>query len=238
LSAAGSSPDDATSPSVDESEPVGADIKTSAHADRGANRNKRLPDSKPLSNSARVGGVQQGLVGAVMAGNANRSRKSLAFWTEVDVKTPKRSPSRQRRRKVAEARDAETEQVSVATPSATLSADVLETEMEQERGPAPPPPRPGGAPDLILPLPATLDLAAAGELARALLARRGQIVVIDAAAVLHVSAPCAQVLMSAAATWLADDASFSIANCGDKMMEDLSVLGIATSTLNIEATAP
>ena len=72
---------------------------------------------------------------------------------------------------------------------------------------------------------------------RALLARRGQTVVIDAAAVLHLSAPCAQVLMSAAATWLADDAPFSIENCGAKMIEDLRFLGIAPSTLNIEAAA-
>ena len=129
-----------------------------------------------------------------------------------------------------------------APVAASVSAPPDREAVEAERGPAesaaPSLALNAGKQDDPLPLPAALDLAAANALTRALLARRGRTVVIDAAAVLHLSAPCAQVLMSAAATWLADDAPFSIENCGERMMDDLRVLGIAPSVLNIEVAAP
>jgi chemotaxis protein CheX len=123
-------------------------------------------------------------------------------------------------------------------PAGELSAGLIVAQLDTPATQAPPAPPEAEAPDGPLALPAALNLAAASQLARTLLARRGQSVVIDAAAVLHLSAPCAQVLMSAAATWTADEAAFSIENCGAKMIEDLRFLGIAPSALKIEAAAP
>ena len=187
-----------------------------------------------------------------MAGNANRRRKPLSFWTEIDVKAPKRTRSRKRSEAEIEAAATDADQTVVETSSsldATPNEKAINVEanrMPIEASPAAPEivsadadagETDQAASDGALSLPAALDLAAASELTRALLARRGQTVVIDAAAVLHLSAPCAQVLMSAAATWLADDAPFAVENCGAKMMDDLRFLGVAPSLLNIEAAA-
>jgi chemotaxis protein CheX len=202
-------------------------------------RLRRLPRfDLVLAVLAQSGGAKQCLAGDVMAGNSIRRKKPLSFWTEIDVKEPKRMRSRKRSQKLAEVIDPQTDQAPVEAPplpQAEPSAGRIDALSPPAASHEPPEAQ---APDDPVPLPAALNLAAASELARTLLARRGQNVVVDAAAVLHLSAPCAQVLMSAAATWTADEAAFSIENCGAKMIEDLRILGIAPSSMKIEAAAP
>jgi chemotaxis protein CheX len=60
------------------------------------------------------------------------------------------------------------------------------------------------------PLPAALDAGAAGELARSLLALRGQPLVLDASGVGRVGALGLQVLVSARRTWGRDGLALTI----------------------------
>ncbi|SFI54539.1 STAS domain-containing protein [Aerobium aerolatum] len=59
-------------------------------------------------------------------------------------------------------------------------------------------------------LPSELDIKAAIPLATELLALRGRDVAIDASQIERVGAQCLQVLLSAAATWHADGADFTL----------------------------
>jgi len=80
-------------------------------------------------------------------------------------------------------------------------------------------------------LPEYLELSAATPLARALLERRGEPIVLDASSVQRVGAQCIQVLLSARRTWSADGVALSIVNCAPRMIEDLQLLGIDATTL-------
>ncbi|MGD0642020.1 MAG: STAS domain-containing protein [Roseiarcus sp.] len=82
-----------------------------------------------------------------------------------------------------------------------------------------------------LPLPECLDLPAAKPLAEALLERRGKPIVLDASSVHQLGAQCVQVLLSARRTWDADGVPLSIVNCAPRMVEDLQLLGIDSTTL-------
>lgn len=87
------------------------------------------------------------------------------------------------------------------------------------------------APSGTLRLPEFLDLPAATPLARALLERRGQPIVIDGSSVHQLGAQCVQVLLSAKRTWGADGVPLSIVKCAPRMIEDLQYLGINSTTL-------
>ncbi len=98
---------------------------------------------------------------------------------------------------------------------------------------APPPDASAPASDAqnALRLPEYLELSAATPLARALLERRGEPIVLDASSVQRVGAQCIQVLLSARRTWSADGVALSIVNCAPRMIEDLQLLGIDATTL-------
>ena len=71
-----------------------------------------------------------------------------------------------------------------------------------------------------------LDLTAASELARSLLASRGFDLTIDATSVRHLGAQCGQVLVSAAKTWQADQREFRFAEASAEFHEGLRLLGL------------
>ncbi len=77
-----------------------------------------------------------------------------------------------------------------------------------------------------LSLDGSLDLTAASELAKSLLGLRGSDVIIDASAVSHLGAQCAQVLVSAAKTWQADQHDLRIGTCSVEFGEGLRLLGL------------
>ena len=79
-------------------------------------------------------------------------------------------------------------------------------------------------------LPECLDLPAATPLARALMERRGQPIVLDGSSVRQLGAQCVQVLVSAKRTWGADGMPLSVVNCAPRMIEDLQLLGIDLTT--------
>lgn len=81
-------------------------------------------------------------------------------------------------------------------------------------------------PRQALALDAALDLNAAGQLRAALLALRGADLALDASAVHHLGAQCAQVLASAAATWAADGAALTIPVASEPFAHSLRLLGL------------
>ena len=88
-----------------------------------------------------------------------------------------------------------------------------------------------------IPLPAVLDLAAAGPLTERLLSARGSDLSIDAADVLRVGGQCLQVLLAAAKTWSADRASFEIARPSAEFVEALQRFGIEPGVLAMQEPA-
>lgn len=118
-------------------------------------------------------------------------------------------------------------------PAAVEALEIAETEPVLEMAEATPAAAPEAAPvaaDAVR-LPEFLDLAAATPLAKTLLERRGQPIVIDGSAVHQLGAQCVQVLLSAKRTWNADGVPLSIVNCAPRMIEDLQFLGIESATL-------
>ena len=95
--------------------------------------------------------------------------------------------------------------------------------------------RPARRSDQPIVLAETLDLVAATPLATALLARRGQDVVIDGTAVRRLGAQCLQVLLAARATWLADGRSFRITVVSTELAHGLAQFGAADLAPPIEA---
>ncbi len=85
-------------------------------------------------------------------------------------------------------------------------------------------------PEGALRLPECLDLLAATPLARTLLERRGKPIVLDGSSVHQLGAQCVQVLLSAKRTWGADGFPLSIVNFAPRMIEDLQLLGIDSTT--------
>ncbi len=91
---------------------------------------------------------------------------------------------------------------------------------------SPPRGKPTPAATASLKLDETLDLNAAGRLRSALLPLRGGSVTIDASGVQHFGAQCAQVLASAASTWAADGAVFTIASPSEPFGQGARLLGL------------
>lgn len=141
-------------------------------------------------------------------------------WSESSVVTPAEEPADEPLAAAAE--PASEEEEVMPPPVANFEPPVT--------APIPPAPAPVASAARsdgdVLRLPMSLDLPAARPLAAALLARRGQPIVIDASAVGQVGAQCVQVLLSAKRTWEADGLSLSIVNCAPRMIEDLKLIGI------------
>ena len=95
--------------------------------------------------------------------------------------------------------------------------------------------------DVAVPAPATLaldetlDLNAASRLRSSLLDRRGADLTLDASAVHHLGAQCAQVLASAVATWAADGAALTISAASEPFGQGVRLLGLH-SILTAEGT--
>jgi chemotaxis protein CheX len=75
-------------------------------------------------------------------------------------------------------------------------------------------------------LPASLDLTQATELAKMLSAARGSDIVVDASGVERAGTQCLQVLLSAAASWQADHAGFSLVKPSDAFKDAVRLLGL------------
>lgn len=101
------------------------------------------------------------------------------------------------------------------------------------------PPKPRGASPTpavgSLALDEMLDLNAAAPLRQALLARRGADLAVDASAVQHLGAQCAQVLASAALTWAADGTVLTFAAASESFAQCARLLGLH-STLTPESS--
>ncbi len=89
--------------------------------------------------------------------------------------------------------------------------------------------------DQLIVLPETLDLLAATPLAAALLAKRGQDVVIDGTAVRRFGGQCLQVLLAARASWQADGRFFRIVSASAELAHGLAQLGAADLAPPVEA---
>jgi chemotaxis protein CheX len=79
-------------------------------------------------------------------------------------------------------------------------------------------------------LPAHLDLVAAAPLRSEILARRGQPLDLDGAAVQRMGGLCLQVLLAARAAWAADNQPFRLLAPSPALREAISTLG-ADATL-------
>jgi chemotaxis protein CheX len=86
----------------------------------------------------------------------------------------------------------------------------------------------------VLILPAILDLAAAAPLKEVLLARRGQKISIDGAAVVRAGVPCLQVLLAARQTWADDQIEWVSGNFSAELVSALNELGIGLERLGLE----
>ena len=75
-------------------------------------------------------------------------------------------------------------------------------------------------------LEADLGAKAAAGLHAALLARRGQTIVIDASNVDHIGGGCLQLLLSAKLTWESDAQSFNLVSPSKPMIEALEFTGL------------
>lgn len=78
-------------------------------------------------------------------------------------------------------------------------------------------------------LPSELDIKAAIPLATELLALRGRDVAIDASQIERVGAQCLQVLLSAAATWHADGADFTLSEPSAPFSDAVRLAGLDLS---------
>ena len=83
-----------------------------------------------------------------------------------------------------------------------------------------------------LALPEALDAAAAPALLESLCTLRGGPVEIDAAGVKRLGGQCAQVLLSAAASWRADGAVLRLAGPSPEFVEALRLLGLTPEILS------
>lgn len=76
-----------------------------------------------------------------------------------------------------------------------------------------------------------LDLRAAGPLAKALIARRGADLALDARAVRQIGALPVQVIRAAAQTWAADGHCLSFEGASTDLADQLALLGFSPETL-------
>lgn len=93
------------------------------------------------------------------------------------------------------------------------------------------------SPGQTLRLPEILDLTRAGPLAESFRAVRGAALAVDASKVQHVGAQCAQVIMSAVATWRADDVALSVTDPSPEFCETFSLLGFGLAEISTEEAA-
>jgi chemotaxis protein CheX len=88
-----------------------------------------------------------------------------------------------------------------------------------------------------LALPAHLDLVAAAPLRSEILARRGQPLDLDGAAVQRLGGLCLQVLLAARAAWSADNQPFRLLTPSSALKEAISTLGAEAALIDcIEET--
>jgi chemotaxis protein CheX len=86
---------------------------------------------------------------------------------------------------------------------------------------------PTTSPIAVVKLPRQLDLNAAAPLAQELSALRGREISLDASEVERVGAQCAQVLLSAQATWRVDGLGFGLAAASAEFDTTMALLGAA-----------
>lgn len=86
-------------------------------------------------------------------------------------------------------------------------------------------------------LPDNLGSAASRELATALVALRGEPLAMNAARVRRIGAQCAQVLLSAAATWRADGLDLTLDDPSPEFQEAMRLLGLPVQALTASASA-
>jgi chemotaxis protein CheX len=86
-------------------------------------------------------------------------------------------------------------------------------------------------------LPEILDITRAGPLAESFRALRGSKLDVDAAQVRRVGAQCAQVIMSAVATWRADEVALCVTDPSPELRETFSLLGIGLAEISMEEAA-
>jgi chemotaxis protein CheX len=75
-------------------------------------------------------------------------------------------------------------------------------------------------------LPEVLDMTAAGSLAQSFLSHRGSELEVDASNVQRLGAQCAQVLLSAVATWRADGKRLALVKPSTEFVECGRLLGV------------
>ncbi len=167
---------------------------------------------------------------------------------------PKAPPRRRRAKVEAPALEIEADAVSpeveaVAEPvvdaafaglppeiAAMLAAAAAEAPADAEAGEE--------ASGLVLPeggetvgLPAVLDLTAASELRETLIGHRGAPIVLDGSSVERLGGQCLQILLSARATWAADNRAFALATPSEALLRDLSILGVSPESLSTNESA-
>jgi anti-anti-sigma regulatory factor len=158
----------------------------------------------------------------------------LSSWSQTSVVAPAEAPTAQT--PIAEApfvKALSVEWLVVDAVSASEEEEVMSPPVAISKPPsaaASEPTAPISASGALR-LPSCLDLPAARPLARSLIERRGQPIVIDASAVSQVGAQCIQVLLSAKRSWAADGLPLSIVNCSPRAIEDFRLLGIDATTL-------
>jgi len=150
-------------------------------------------------------------------------------WSPSSVVTPAEETADEQ--SIVAAESARAEEEVMPPPVAVLDSPVSPPKPTPALAPLVPPPSAAAAGAFSLP--GSLDLPAARPLASALLARRGQPIVIDGSAVVQIGAQCAQVLLSAKRTWETDGVALSIVNCAARMIEDLKLIGIDRTMLAI-----
>lgn len=89
----------------------------------------------------------------------------------------------------------------------------------------------------VLELSAVLDLKAAAPLVNAFLERRGTEIVVDASRVEKLGGQCLQVLLSACATWKADEMSFEVVDASTGFLDALALFGIPAGDLFVQELA-
>jgi chemotaxis protein CheX len=89
----------------------------------------------------------------------------------------------------------------------------------------------------MLRLPDILDITRAAPLAECFRSFRGAKLVVDAAHVQRVGALCAQVIMSAVATWKADEVALCLTEPSAELRETFSLLGIGFAEVSTEEAA-
>ena len=82
----------------------------------------------------------------------------------------------------------------------------------------------------------SLDMTAAAPLAKALIGRRGQPLVLDASDVRRLGGQCLQVLLSAQAAWAADGADFQVCSPSPEFLDGLALMGATRLCLPAEAS--